>query len=213
MRILFFLLLMGCVGTIWAQDPYYPDYRKKNDNYAKVREKDIKDQVATFTVAGIVDRIGKEPLKTVIPPVAYGSNYITFQGNDIKVTITAGPFEPAKHKLTYYDEKYLVKIDNKPYFGNYSKVPERTIASVTVIVNKDTIPIPATAYFDLYNPIFTYRDGSGTVRTHNGVYVSPDGHNIYIYMLNQEIKGNYEVTWVIQDKKYLRRIVDTNLVQ
>ena len=32
----------------------------------------------------------------------------------------------------------------------------------------------------------------------------------YIYMLNGEGAGRYEVTWVIQDKHYLRRVVDWN---
>jgi hypothetical protein len=40
------------------------------------------------------------------------------------------------------------------------------------------------------------------------VYRSADGKRIYIYMLKRETGGSYEVTWVIQDKKYLRRIID-----
>jgi hypothetical protein len=32
-------------------------------------------------------------------------------------------------------------------------------------------------------------------------------------MLNDEVKGKYEVTWIIQDKKYLQRVVDTGLMQ
>jgi hypothetical protein len=106
-----------------------------------------------------------------------------------------------------YDEKYLVKIDNKGYFGDYGKVPKTAIAEVTVVVNRDTIAIPAAAYADLYNPIFTYKEG-GVEKSHNSVLVSADGRKIYIYMLKRESGGSYEVTWVIQDKKYLRKVVD-----
>lgn len=214
MRILFCLLFIGAVCHTQAQDDnYYPDARKKNENFTKIRDKVVRGHVATFAIAGIDERIGKEPLRTVIPPTGYGSDYISFEGNDIKVIIKSGRFDPEKHKLTYYNEKFLVKIDNKPYYGNYSQLPTTNISSITVLIGKDTVAIPPGAYSDLYSPTFAYRDGSGTVRTHNRVSVSPDGRNIYIYMLNDEVKGKYEVTWIIQDKKYLQRVVDTGLMQ
>ncbi len=213
MRILFCTLLLCAAGLTQAQDDnYYPDARKKNENFIKLKDKAMRGHLATFAIAGIDERIGKEPLRTVIPPTGYGSDYISFEGNDIKVIIRSGKFEPEKHKLTYYNEKFLVKIDNKPYYGNYSQVPTSTIASITVLVGKDTVAIPPAAYQDLYSPSFAYRDGSGTIRTHNRVSVSPDGRNIYIYMLNDEAKGKYEVTWIIQDKKYLQRVIDTGLM-
>jgi len=196
-----------------AQDDMIPDTRKKNENFVKVRDKEIRGHIATFAIAGIDERMNKEPLTNVVPPVNYGSDFITFEGHDIKVTIRSEPFDPAKHKLTYYNEKYLIKIDNKPYYGHYTQVPQRAISSVTVLVGKDTVAIPPQAYADLYSPSFAYRDGSGTTRTHNRVFLSPDKRTIYIYMLNDETKGKYEVTWVIRDKQYLQRVVDTGLLQ
>ena len=213
MRTLLFFLLLSVTAVAHAQDEPYPDSRKKTENFVKVRDKDMRGQISTFAIAGIDERLGKDPLKTVIPPVGYGNDYINFEGNGIKVTIRSDRFIPEKHKLTYYDEKYLVKIDNKPYYGSYSQVPATYISSITVLVGKDTVAIPPTAFFDLYSPSFAYRDGSGTIRTHNRVYLSPDGRNIYIYMLNDETKGKYEVTWIIQDKKYLQRVIDTGLLK
>ena len=215
MRVILSVLFIGAALAVQAQavDDYYPDARKKNDNFIKVRDKDMRAQIATFALAGIDERMGKEPLRNVVPPVAYGNDYISFEGMDVKVIIKSGKFEPEKHKLTYYNEKFLVKIDNKPYYGNYTQVPGTSIASITVLVGKDTVAIPPAAYQDLYSPGFAYRDGGGTIRTHNRVYLSPDKRNIYIYMLNDEVKGKYEVTWVIQDKKYLQRVIDTGLLQ
>lgn len=197
-----------------AQFNEYPDSRKKNENFLKLRDKDMRGHISTFAIAGIDERIGREALRREIPPVSYGNDYISFEGSDIKVIIKSGTFEPEKHKITYYDEKkYVTKIDNKPFYGNYPQLPGTAIASITVLVGKDTVAIPVAAFSDLYQPVFAYRDGSGTIRTHNRVYLSPDGRNIYIYMLNDEVKGKYEVTWIIQDKKYLQRIVDSGLLQ
>jgi hypothetical protein len=107
-----------------------------------------------------------------------------------------------------YDGKYLVRIDNRAYFGNYTKVPRIGIASVTVTIGKDTVAIPASAYADLYNPHFAYGDGSGIMKSQDAVYISGDKRKIYIYMLNRDDKGSYEVTWIIQDNKYLKRVID-----
>jgi hypothetical protein len=73
-------------------------------------------------------------------------------------------------------------------------------------VGKDTVPIPPTAYADLYDPKFSYSDG-GETRTRNGVYLSNDKHTFYIYMFNND-NGGSEYTWIIRDKQYLRRVID-----
>lgn len=203
---LFCCLLMLTTSFVFAQTDDVPDYRSKRDNFSKMQEKDVRADVATFTMAGLDESVGKLPLKR-IPAVASDKNSMAFDGSDIKVSITSGVFFPTKHKLTKYDEKYVVKIDNKPFYGNYGQEPKRTIEAVTVTVGKDTIAIPPVAYNDLYNPAFAY-NANGSQKSFNGVYVSGDGRKIYIYMLSRDENGSYEVTWVIQDKKYLRRVVD-----
>ena len=207
MRVLITLSLFFTSIIIYAQEREFPDYRSKKENFLRIQEKDIRSDLASFAIGGMDESIGKGKLKG-IPPINYGNNFISFNGNNVRVTITGGYFDESKHKLIYYNKVHLVKIDNKPYYGNYGEVPETTIESVVVVIDKDSIPIPASAYFDLYNPEFTYTDAAGVIKSYDGVYFSADKRNIYIYMLNRDKKGSYEVTWVIQDKKYLRRVVD-----
>ncbi len=206
MRFVFLALLVIIGYSCFAQNDDYPDYRSKKDFFSRIMEKDVRSDIASYSMGGIDESIGKLPLKTV-PITDMSSNFISFANNNIQVTIKGGVFDPSKHKLGYYDEKYLVKIDNKPYFGDYGKVPNTTIENVTVVIDRDTIPFPATAFSDLYNPIFSVVEG-GVKKSNNKVYLSADGHKVYVYMLKQESGGSYEVTWVIQDKKYLRRVVD-----
>jgi len=206
MRILFVVLLVSLSYWGQAQSDDYPDYRSKKDIFTHIMEKDIRSDIASYSMGGIDESIGKLPLKT-LPITALRSNYISFADNNVQVTIIGGVFDPSKHKLGYYDEKYLVKIDNKAYFGNYSKVPNTTIQNVTVVIDNDTVPILPTAFSDLYNPVFSTIE-SGVQKSNNKVYLSADGRKVYVYMLKQESGGSYEVTWVIQDKKYLRRVVD-----
>lgn len=206
MRIVFCMMLMLASACCVAQTDDIPDYRSKRDNFTKVQEKDVRADVATFAMAGLDESVGKLALQR-IPAVASDKNAMTFEGGDIKVVIASGVFFPTKHKLTRYDEKYLVKIDNKPYFGNFGVEPKRTIENITVTIGTDTVAIPAAAYSDIYDPTFAY-NANGSQKSFNGVYVSGDGRKVYIYMLSRDANGSYEVTWVLQDKKYLRRVMD-----
>lgn len=207
MRTLFTLIFAGLAFGAVAQDQEFPDYRSKKESFLRIQEKDIRTDVSSFSIGGMDESIGKGNLAT-IPATNFGTDFITFSGANIQVTIKAGTFDASKHKLQYYAKEHLVRIDGKPYYGMYGQVPKTTIAGVTVVIDKDSVVIPPIAYADLYEPDFTYRDGTGAVKSYNKVLVSPDKKKVYIYMLNRDPLGSYEVTWVIQDKKYLRRVVD-----
>jgi len=206
MRNVFFLVTLCISHSLFSQDDI-PDYRPKRDRFVSLQDKDIRADLATFTMAGIDESISKLPLNK-IPLVELQKDYAIYKGNDVTVTVKTGIFDPSAHKLLYYDEKWLVKIDNKGFFGNYGKIPRVNIKSVTVRIGQDSVNIPHEAFFDLYNPSFMYKDAGGTQRSLNGVYLSNDKRKIYIYMLSMDDRGSYEVTWVIQDKQYIRRVVD-----
>jgi hypothetical protein len=205
MRILLCLLLSVGALPVLSQDLDFPDFRTKKDNFAKISEKDIRADVASFALAGVDESIGKPPLAS-LPVVDFGANFMKFANDNIQVTIRTGFFLAAKHKLMM-QEGHLLRIDGKPYYGGVvGQPPHITIESITVIIGKDTVPIPPTATFDLYDPKFSFNQ-NGATRTRNGVFLSNDKHTFYIYMLNIDNKGT-EYTWVIRDKQYLRRVVD-----
>lgn len=187
-----------------------PDYRSNRDNFSKVREKDVRADAATFTIAGITEMIGKEPLPK-IPPKDFHVSQVEFENEDIYVKIHTRPFYKDSVKLMMYDDKYLLKINNKPFYGNYGSVPSRVISDITVVYKGDTIAIPPVAYQDIYDPVFSYRDKDGKQRSLNGVLFSRDGSRIYIYLHSRGQRSVYEVTWVIQNGQYLRRILDYDL--
>ena len=189
-----------------AQKNYdYTDTRKKNESFAKIAQKDIRADIASFALAGVSESIGKSDLKK-IPFTSFGHDAMIFNGDGIKATVTTAPFDLAKHKLDY-DEKYLIKIDRKPFYGGYGSLPKTYISHVYFVIGNDSIVIPPAAYADLYNLNLAYID-KGIERTANGIYSSKDGHKFYLYLLCKDATGSYEVTWVIQDKKYVRRILD-----
>ncbi len=188
-----------------AQDLDFQDTRRKTESFVKLQPKDVRADVATFALGGISESVGALPL----PKISYKSfseDSMLFEGDGIKAKIKISPFDVAKHKLSY-DEKYLVRIDKKTYYGNYGKIPKTYISDVMITIGNDTVLIPPTAYNDLYNLNLTYND-IGVKRTTNAIYKSKDGHRIYLYLFCKDNSGSYEVTLIIQDKKYLRRVLD-----
>lgn len=208
MRIVLSILFCCMVYNVLAQDDI-PDYRTKRDNFLKMQEKDIRADLSQFTFGGISESLTKHRLDAV-PLESVSNDTIVFSNDTAIIQITTGSFDATRHKVTWYDDKYAVKLDNKPFWGTEHKVPKRTITSVVAIIESDTVIVPQTAFFDLYEPKLFYTDAKGKQKTFCNVYRSPDKRKYYIYMVNGEGTGRYEVTWVIQDKKYLRRVVDWN---
>lgn len=186
------------------KDYDYTDTRKKNESFTKLPP-ELKAELSTFTFSGIDEGIKREPLKKISFTSA-GPDNMTLDAGDIKATITTAPFYAIKHKLDY-DEQYLIKIDRKSFYGNYGALPKKYINNITLVIGKDTVAIPKASYSDLYNLNFDYFD-KGTKRTVNGIYRSPNPHRIYLYLFCKDNTGSYEVTWIIYDKKFVRRVLD-----
>ncbi|MBS1744582.1 MAG: hypothetical protein JST21_00285 [Bacteroidetes bacterium] len=207
MRIIITIILCSCLHNLYAQYDDLPDYRSKKDNFLKMQEKDIRADVSQFTFGGIAESLTKHRLDA-IPLIGAKDDTLVFSNDTTTFQITTGSFDPTQHKITWYDDKYAVKIDNHAFFGTQYTVPKHTITSVIAIIDADTVVVPLSAFADLYEPKFYFTDANGNKKTYCNVYRSADKRKYYIYMLNGEGNGRYEVTWVIEDKHYLRRVVD-----
>ena len=189
-----------------AQKDYeYQDTRRKNESFVRLQPKNVRAEVAAFALAGISESASAASLQK-IPYSSFGNDSMNFEGGGVKASVKISRFDKTGHKLDY-DEKYLIRIDRKTYYGNFGSLPLTHISEVSLIIDGDTVAIPKIAYFDLYNLNLTYND-KGVQRTTNALYKSKDGRRIYLYLFSKDNAGSYEVTWIFQDKKYLRRVLD-----
>ncbi|GAC1591958.1 MAG: hypothetical protein NVS3B19_13290 [Ginsengibacter sp.] len=204
----FLFLILSCTFLIpFAQKiEELTDNRGKRESFLKLQRKDVRNDLAAFTLTGVEETLFKGEL-TKIPYAEYGPNFMTYEGDGIKASVTTAPFVTGKHRMDY-DEKYLIKIDRKPFYGDYGKVPKSYISNITMTIGKDSIQIPSAAYFDLYNFNFAFTDKEGAKRSTNGIYRSRDGSRIYLYLFCKDNSGSYEVTFVIENKKYAFRVLD-----
>ena len=206
-----FSLLLFASCDVFAQmtDLDYTDTRTNRESFKRLQPKSLRAEVATFALAGISESVGTSPLNK-ISYSDFGKDFMNFEGDRIKASVKIAPFKEEGHKLDY-DEKYLIRIDKKPYYGNYGKIPKTYISEVTLIVDGDTIAIPSIAYFDLYNLQLTYSD-KGSQKTSNALYKSADGKRIYFYLFSRDNTGSYEVTWIFDNKQYVKRVLDYGIM-
>ncbi|HEY6975497.1 MAG TPA: hypothetical protein VH396_04370 [Chitinophagaceae bacterium] len=205
-RVFCLLIAVTLVCLSFAQEDI-PTYHNKRESFSKVTQQDIRTDLATFTLAGVDESVGKQMTLASVPVTDYSNDFVQFSKDNLQIKIISGKFDQSRHKIQYYD-KYVARIDNKPFYGIDGAMPKKTIESVVVIAGRDTINVPLAAFSDLYEPRFCGPDNNGQIKCNCGAYISNDKRRIYIYMLNSSGKGGYEVTWVLQDNQYLRRVID-----
>lgn len=199
--ICFFLSVVG--GATFAQD--FTDTRRQTESFVRLRQPEIRADVAHFAFKGISES-ANAPVLNKVSPTAVTKDSLVIEGHGIYAKVLLESFDPNAHKLTY-DEKTLTRIDRRTYYGNYGSVPKTSISNILLIINGDTTVIPPSAYSDLHNMNFAYVD-KGVERTRDAVFVSKDGNRVYLYLFSSDNKGSYEVTFIISDGKYYRRVLD-----
>ena len=152
--------------------------------------------------------VHKSRLKMIgeFPSIGKGKeqgNSITIAGKGISVTITTQKFDKTKHKITKKKHKEYSEyiIDGKRAQGLDGDLflPEDHYKSIIVTINGKNVPIPKSAYDDLYE-VAMYTDN-------NAVYYDKEEDTIYIIAHNGSGAFSYEVCWQIVKGEYKTRIV------
>lgn len=200
-------LLFAVIFSLKSFGQDITDTRRTTEAFKRLPPTEVRAEIASFTFGGITESANAPELRKVAPTLVSRDSMV-INGDGFYVKILQEPFDPKAHKITYdNDEKTPIRIDRKPYYGDYGKMPVKSIASILIIIQGDTVEIPPAAYADLKNMRFSYVL-NGVERTSNGLFVSKDGKRVYLYLFSKNTTGNYEVTYVIRDKKYERRVLD-----
>ena len=221
--ILFFLLTTNA----FAQGPS-GDYAvvKDKDGYVNIRAKEnVKSKIVgtlpnNTLVYEFLDEefnpsnwvhidsgyVHKSRLKMIseFPSIGKGKeqgNSITIAGKGISVTLIKQPFDKTKHKITKkdlggYDQ---LIIDGKEIYGGDDSLPQDHYKNITVTINGKNVPIPKSAYDDLYE--------IGIWDTNNFAYYDKEDDILYIIAYNGDGTNAYKVCWQIVKGEYKTRIV------
>ena len=133
-------------------------------------------------------------------------NSVIFDDKDVKVTITKQKFDKTKHKITKKDQggyDQLI-IDGKEIYGKEiygdggdDSLPQDHYKSITVTMKGKNVPIPKSAYDDLYQIFYFNRL----------IYYDEEAEALYIFANNGDAGLAYQVCWQIVKDKYITRII------
>ena len=128
-------------------------------------------------------------------------NTIVFEGKEIQVVLSTEKFDKSKHSFKYHKEyrDVIEKIDGKPFWGTDGNMPKREYKSIEVKIRGKQVPIPKSAYNDLYE--------SSLYIEFNSVHYDKDNDILYIVANNGDGAGSYMVCWQIEKGVYKGRKV------
>ena len=127
-------------------------------------------------------------------------NSIIFDDKDVKVTITKQKFDKTKHKITKKGQgsyEQLIIDGKEIIYGWDGSLAQDHYKSITVTMKGKNVPIPKSAYDDLYE--ISYFSSS--------IYYDEEAEALYIYAVNGEAGLAYQVCWQIVKDKYITRII------
>ena len=138
------------------------------------------------------------------PQIAKGiakGNTIVFEGKEIQVVLSTEKFDKSKHSFKYHKEyrDVIEKIDGEPFWGTDGNMPKREYKSIEVKIRGKQVPIPKSAYNDLYE--------SSLYIEFNSVHYDKDNDILYIVANNGDGAGSYMVCWQIEKGVYKGRKV------
>ena len=152
--------------------------------------------------------VHKSRLKKIyeFPSIGKGKeqgNNITIAGKGISVTLTKQPFDKTKHKITKKKHKeyseYIIDGKRAQGLDGGLFLPEDHYKSITVTINGKDVPIPKSAYDDLYE--------IGIWDTNNFAYYDKEDDVLYIIAHNGNGAFSYKVCWQIVKGEYKTRII------
>ena len=219
--ILFFLLTTNA----FAQGPF-GDYAvvKDKDGYVNIRAKEnVKSKIVgtlpnNTLVYGFFDKeynptnwievdkgyVHQSRLKRIFDFRAIEGkvqgNSVIFDDKDVKVTITKQKFDKTKHKITKKGQgsyEQLIIDGKEIIYGWDGSLAQDHYKSITVTMKGKNVPIPKSAYDDLYEIFYLDRF----------IYYDEEAEALYIYAFNGDASLAYEVCWQIVKGEYITRII------
>ena len=221
-----FILFLLLTTNAFAQGPF-GDYAvvKDKDGYVNIRAKEnVKSKIVgtlpnNTLVYGFFDKeynptnwievdkgyVHQSRLKKISDfraiEVKVQGNSIIFDDKDVKVTITKQKFDKTKHKITKKGQgsyEQLIIDGKEIIYGEDGSLTQDHYKSITVTMKGKNVPIPKSAYDDLYQIIYLNRF----------IYYDEEAEALYIFAHNSEAGLAYEVCWQIVKDKYITRIIE-----
>lgn len=131
-----------------------------------------------------------------VPVIKNTSNLITFQLDTISLKVGSKAFKTIGNKLLFDNEnnKVLLEINDKRYWGTDREIPKQQYGEVTLKIGKKIIQLPTE---NLFEPTL-YTTTVNIDKLNNIIYVATN---------NGDAAGSYSVLWIIKNGICIRRAI------
>ncbi len=145
------------------------------------------------------NRLKKISNYTVIPKVLVKGNTVILEKDSLRIALRQTPFVKKGHRYTYskINHGHLEKIDGHSFWGQDGGMPGRHYKDILLISSGDTMALPSSAIFDLYEPNSFYTKA----------YLDAYNDRLFIESSNSDGAGAYSVIWLIENGRYKNRLV------
>jgi len=219
----FTFLLTFLSMNLWSYGQNSKKSYIEQQSFSSLTDSVIISEISSFSIIGCTQTKQKKYPPIIlkeIPLKFCTKNEIYFSSGSTYICLFPSKFESSGHKLLFdgQDGKTLNKIDDRPFWGT-TDIPKRKMDSFSVVLHEHfLIQFPDSAFYGIYEPNFCeFNDSSRRKRDKKryGHFISPyykiyksKSRHIYIYMLGGEGINTYEVIWIMENERYLTRIVD-----
>lgn len=219
------LCFLCCLATnCFAQrDSVSVQELKSRESFWNLTDTTIRNEIASFNRKGdsIKQRASVKQVELIeIPLISCSDTVINFHLKDAYIHVYVSAFDTVGHPLTYSNrrQKVLTKIDGQPFWGTNGELPARKVRDVFFVLHSHLlVDFPPEAFTGIYEPPLCTWDYNPVGKiVHREALASPNlrlfhsttTNHHYLYLLNGEGENRYEVTWIVEDGRYLRRVVD-----
>ncbi len=216
---------MFCItkSALCQQDSVSVQTLKARESFWNLTDTTIRNEIASFNRKGdsIKQQAAVKAVKlTEIPLVSCSDTVANFHLKSAYIHLYFSAFDTVGHPLTYSNRRHkvLTKIDGQPFWGTNGELPTRKVSDVFFVLHSHfLVDFPPAAFIGIYepwpceweyHPVGKYVHREPLVTPNLRLLKSETGHHMYLYMLNGEGENRYEVTWILEDERYLMRVVD-----
>lgn len=137
-----------------------------------------------------------------IPLRSWSPVHVEFRGEGLRVRLEAQGFDDLRGVKV---RNGTALLDRSPILGWSTGEDHVRMSRMEVVMDGMVVPVPVTAFIDLFDTPLSREDGRVVLAA---AWRSKDGWRTYVQAQVGDDAHPLIVTWVLEDGRYLQRIVD-----
>lgn len=167
-----------------------------------VQDVTIREEIAGTGPYQEISQEDHKELLVAVPLRSLSPRHLEFWGEGLRVRLEAQPFEDVGGVEL---RNGSAQLDGAPILGWSTDEQHTRLSRMEVVMDGMVVPIPVDAFTDLFDAPLSRKNGRVVLAA---AWRSMDGWRTYVQAQVGDEAHPLIVTWVVEDGRYLQRIVD-----